>query len=76
MTDNHIYSLPDGGIFAFGEVGGGQPLVGKPATPKQQDFSASVKIIGGTGSYAKASGTVDYAIIDGDATFDVNVSCE
>jgi len=76
MTDNHIYSLPDGGIFAYGEIGGGHPMVGKPATPKAQDFKASVKIIGGTGGYTGALGTVDYAIIGGNATFDVNVRCE
>jgi len=76
MGDNHIYALPEGGIFAYGEIGGGHIFIAKPETLRQQDFEASVKIIGGTGSYTGAEGTVDFAIIDGNASFDVKVRCK
>lgn len=35
-----------------------------------------MKIIGGTGSYAGAGGTLQFSFTDGVGTFDVAVSCK
>jgi hypothetical protein len=46
-----------------------------PETLKNQNLKAMTQIIGGTGDYAGASGTLDFRIKDGNATNHFNITC-
>ena len=75
-ADTQVYALDGGGIFAFGAHNANFD-VGKLAAAKfkGENVKASRLIIGGSGSYAGASGQIEYTFTDGNGTFDVNVTC-
>jgi hypothetical protein len=79
FTDTQIYALPGGGIFAFGEIDRGRIDVKDFASESFSDNNmkpATLQVIGGTGGYAKASGTVVMSFTDGVGDIAVTVTCE
>jgi hypothetical protein len=76
-TDNQIFVFKNGGLFGFKEFDGPKLDV-RELTPdrlKKQNLKATTQIIGGTGDYAGASGTLDFTIREGSATNHFNVTC-
>jgi hypothetical protein len=78
-ADTQVYALPDGGIFAFDHVSGQKVNVRKHASGSFKENNTTpttLRIIGGTGGYAGAGGTVVFSFTDGVGEFAVNVSCQ
>jgi hypothetical protein len=83
---DHIYALTGGAIFAFRTLHGLTVNVQKIASNEIFDgsnmnetmntFRTTMPVIGGTGSYAGAGGTVAFSFTDGVGKFEANVSCE
>ena len=79
FSDAQVYALPNGGIFTFGEIDRGRVEVHEFSSESFKDNNlkpTTLPIIGGTGDYAKASGTIVMSFKDGVGKVDVNVSCK
>ena len=76
--DNQIFVFERGGLFGFKAFDGPTMNVREltPATLKNQNLKATSSIIGGTGEYAGATGTLDFTIKDGNASNHFNISCK
>ena len=79
FADTQIYALPDGGFFAFAEIDRGRIDVHEIASESFKDNNlkpTTLQIIGGTGGYAKADGTVVMSFTDGVGKLEINLSCK
>ena len=82
----HIYALTGGAIFAFRSIDGltvdvqkiasNQIFNGSNMNETMNSFKATMPVIGGTGSYAGAGGTVAFSFTDGVGKFEAKVSCK
>jgi len=77
-ADNQIFVFEGGALFGFKEFDGPKMDIREltPEALKKQNLKATTAMIGGTGEYAGASGTLEFTIKDGSATNHFNISCK
>ena len=77
-ADNQVFVFEDGAIFGFAEIDGPtlDAHMTNPDALKKQNLKVRTEIIGGTGAYAGALGTVDLSVESGNATARMNVACK
>ena len=75
-TTHFVFMLPQGEIFSVMEVERTRTDVTDTSQPSlPADLRRVTNIMGGTGIYAGASGTVEYVYEDGDGIYEVKADC-